>query len=280
MRETNRHMHGSNRTGGTRRRVTRVRDRRLTAFRRRLRYLRFGAIGLFLAAMVVAFVLMVALPPNSQGAGEVHHMTRSLPQVTHIHSTQPPDILSAVRASGMYQQVYSAGQSLMGQALRNGTLGTPVLVHAIHPTPGMKDVWVIPVMDTGGRVVALLDYAYDAASRSIQPLSFDGPFVPGDPNYNQPFPRTSQATAVVSLAVSLAARGASTPALGQPELVYFGADLDRIAGDHPTVQWTAGGQFPDLAVWAVPSGTQTYLVGLDGHTYNAAQLPLAPSAAR
>lgn len=229
--------------------------------------------------MVVGFVLILALPPGSRGAGEVHHLSRSIPQVTRIRSSQPTDILNAVRASDMYQQVYDAPQSLMGQALRSGTLGTPVLVHTYHPTPGMTDVWVVPVLDASGQTTALLDFSYDAASQIIRPISFDGPFVPGDPNYHQPFPRQTQAAAGAALAASFAARGASAPALGQPELVYFGADLDRVAGDHPTVQWTAGGQFPDLAVWIVPSGSQAYLVGLDNHVYNAVQLPLAPSAA-
>jgi hypothetical protein len=34
----------------------------------------------------------------------------------------------------------------------------------------------------------------------------------------------------------------------RPELVYFPADLDAIAGDHAIVHWTAGGQFANLAV--------------------------------
>src|SRR5262249_13384855 len=64
-----------------------------------------------------------------------------------------------------------------------------------------------------------------------------------------------------------------------PELVYFPADFDAIAGTHAKIHWTAGGQFPDLAVWHVRStDNHDFIVGLDRQVYQAQQLPLAKGA--
>src|SRR5258706_7773569 len=50
--------------------------------------------------------------------------------------------LSQVR--GQPTQNVFPSQTPLSTALRTGTLGTPVLVHAYRPTPGMLDAWVIP----------------------------------------------------------------------------------------------------------------------------------------
>jgi hypothetical protein len=66
-----------------------------------------------------------------------------------------------------------------------------------------------------------------------------------------------------------------------PELVYFPADLARItSGSHPS-GWTAGGQFPDLAVWRIAgSDGQDYIVGTDDKVQAASALPLAANASK
>ncbi|MGH2514393.1 MAG: hypothetical protein ACRDHP_01945 [Ktedonobacterales bacterium] len=65
----------------------------------------------------------------------------------------------------------------------------------------------------------------------------------------------------------------------QPELVYFPANLDAIAGAKATTTWNGGGQFPDLAIWRLPaSDGHDYLAGIDSRVYTATQLPLAPTA--
>jgi hypothetical protein len=65
----------------------------------------------------------------------------------------------------------------------------------------------------------------------------------------------------------------------RPDLVYFPADLDAIAGVHARVHWVAGGQFPDLAVWRLRTADgHDVIVGLDGQVYHAEQLPLAKGA--
>lgn len=57
------------------------------------------------------------------------------------------------------------------------------------------------------------------------------------------------------------------------------APVDVIAGPHPTVKWSGGGQFPDLAIWRLPAANgQDYLAGIDSQVYTASQLPLAPAA--
>jgi hypothetical protein len=213
------------------------------------------------------------------------------PQWVALAATSPSAIQQAARASRLYQDVWNSPQTRAGQALRSGMLGMPVLVHAYRPTPGLPDVWVIPVdsagapgvnlgQATGVRVVMLLDFAYDAAHRRLRPLTFAGPFVPGDPEYGQPFPRR---TAAQALGVMGASYGASVVVGARAELVYFAANLAKLTGPQAQMTWTGGGQFPDLAIWRIvpaaggPAGAD-YLVGLDGRLYLPSELPLAPGA--
>ena len=245
----------------------------------RVRYLRTAGIGALLAGAIIAFVLVLAAPSNSGATGQRQATTpQSGPRWVALASTSPAAVLSAVRATRNFQDIYNAPQTLLGQALHQGTLGTPVLVHAYHPTPGMTDVWVIPVLEAnapGSHIVALLDFAYDSAHQQIHPLTFAGPFVPTDPEYGQPFPRVTPAHAAALVAGARPQAG--VPGV-QPQLVYFPANQDAISGPHATA-WSGGGQFPDLAIWLMPgAGGNDYLAGLDGKVYTASQLPLAPAA--
>jgi hypothetical protein len=217
-----------------------------------------------------------------------------------LTSTSPQDVLKAARSTHAYQEALHATQTSLGQALRTGILGTPVLVHAYRPKPGMLDVWVIPLLGPTGttpgatvvgasgstHVVALLDFAYDSAHHRIRALTFAGPFVPSDPEYNQPFPRIS-----ATMAQATVARIKGVKALlpgAQPQLIYFAADLDRLNAPNATTHWAGGGQFPDLAIWYIPGSTSAnassvltttansgYIVGLQGTVYTPNQLPYA-----
>lgn len=252
-----------------------------------LRYGRTGAIGLFLLSMIAAFAVVIAAtaggaagksttPPRPSGAQG---------QWVAIRSTTPADLLAAVKASSTYQAVIHAPQTNLGAALQSGTLATPVLVHAYRPKPGMRDVWVVPVRDGAGRIVALLDFAYDAAGHRISALGFAGPFVTSDPEYGRPFPRYSAAAA---LSTFTRVKGPHVLVPGaQPQLVYFAADLDRINNPAHPLHWTGGGQFPDLAIWRIPASAvatsaassvaaQDNLIGYDGAIYSPSQLPFAP----
>lgn len=267
--------------GGNNRHDNRRTLRTQNRVQRGVRYLRTAAIGVFLAGMIVAFALVLAAQPNSTaaGPGPGHSIAQNGPQWVSLSATTPAAIQSAARATRDYQDVYNSPQTPLGQTLHHGTLGIPVLVHAYRPAPGTTDVWVIPVVEAsapGAHIAALLDFAYDAASHRIRPLTFAGPFVPTDPEYGQPFPRLAPTQAAALLA---SARHLPLAAGAQPELVYFPANLDAIAGPNATVKWTGGGQFPDLAVWLLPaSDGQDYLAGIDSRVYTASQLPLAPNA--
>lgn len=262
-------------SGGQARRAQQARWRRVRALRRVVR-LRTVGIGALMVGTVLAFLAVLAFQssftrqPDSSGW-------------VSLASSAPADVLSAARSTSMYSTT-AAAHTPIGQALQDGTLGTPVLVHAYHPTPGMLDVWVIPVLEPsapgfsgpGPHVVALLDFAYDAANNRIRATTFAGPFVPGDPEYGQPFPRVAAPAAQSVLAHDGLATGASTT---PPELVYFPVDLTRVVGPHATTTWTGGGQFPDLAVWRVAGAQgQDYVVGLDSRVYTPAQLPLVTGA--
>ena len=239
--------------------------------------LRTIGIGTLMVGMLLAFAIVLAFQVNGRQQPDTSGWVR-------LASTAPGDVLSAARATATYQSVATAGTPL-GRAIQDGTLGTPTLVHVYHPTPGMLDVWVIPVLEQsvpglsspGPHVVALLDFSYDATNNRIRATSFAGPFVPGDPEYGQPFPQVA-----APAAQSLVAHAGLAPAPGTtpPELVYFPVNLDHVVGPHATATWTGGGQFPDLAVWRVAGGQGVdYMVGLDHHVYTSAQLPLQSSGA-
>ena len=266
-------------SGGTSRRGFRRQEHTRKHIWTRLRYLRTAGIGLLLAGMVIAFALVLAAQPNSTSADPRHGIAQSGPQWVTITSASPAALQSAARSTRDFQDVLNSPQTLLGQALRQGTLGVPVLVHRYRPAPGMTDVWVIPVLEAtapGAHIVALLDFAYDANHHRIRPLTFAGPFVPTDPEYGQPFPRLDPGRAATLLTRT---RGLTLAAGAQPALVYFPANLDAIAGAHATVKWSGGGQFPDLAIWRVSaSDGHDYVVGIDSQVYTARQLPLAPNA--
>src|SRR5258708_22060797 len=122
--------------------------------------LRTAAIGLFLVACAgaFAFVLMTQLAPDRSGTVQSpaqaqanasppqgNATTTPHPSWVGVKSSQPDDIRAAARATTTFQNVLPA-QTPLGTALRTGILGTPVLVHAYRPTPGMLDAWVIPVL--------------------------------------------------------------------------------------------------------------------------------------
>lgn len=273
------------------------RARRL--LRRLLPRLRLAVLVVGALLTVAAFAVVVAMSataPTPGGAGSSAHSGHPSPDWVSLASTSPADIQRAARTTHIFESVYNSPQTLAGRALHAGTLGTPVLVHAYRPTPGLPDVWVIPVLTPGsssasaGHVTMLLDFAYDPAHRRMRPLSFAGPFVAGDPEYGQAFPRVNaqQALALFAMDRPASARMLSTSALthAQTELVYFPVNLDKLNDPRHPLAWTAGGQFPDLAVWrvslpgaaATASATDT-IIGLDGKAYTPAQLPLVANAA-
>lgn len=253
------------------------------------RYLRTGAIGLFLLGSMVAFaIVLIGQPaPSTSTASQTPDQSfgntttqpgnsTPHPSWVGIKSTQSSDIIAAARATTTFQTVL-ASQTPLGNALRTGTLGTPVLVRAYRPTPGMLDTWVIPVLrGSDAQVVALLDFAYDKAQKRVRATSFAGPFAPGDPAYGQPFPRLTMQEALNQMQSK---RHISAMASAQPQLIYFPIDLDKTTGPNATIHWTGGGQFADAAIWLIPgSDAKDYLAGNDGQVYTADQLPLSPLA--
>lgn len=139
---------------------------------------------------VAAFAVVVAMAATAPAQGKSGaSSSQSSPDWVSLASTSPADIQRAARATTIFQDVFNSPQTMAGRALHAGTLGTPILVRAYRPTPGMPDVWVIPVLTSGatsasaGHVVMLLDFAYDPANQRMRPLTFAGPFVAGDPEY-------------------------------------------------------------------------------------------------
>lgn len=293
------------------RRARTASERRWQALGGLLRRLRMAALAIGAAVAVGAFALALAsaAPSNSPSAGS-RGAAAPAPDWVTLASTNPADIIRAARATQAFQDVYNAPQTLPGQALRSGTLGTPVLVHVYRPTPGLLDVYVIPVIapvlaPTGSHIVMLLDFGFDRVHARLRAVTFAGPFVPSDPEYGRPFPQMSAQQAVarftaqqgfvaqqsatqtgvggaVGAAVASAVGFGAAPSAVTPptELVYYPLNLDRLNDPQHPLKWTGGGQFPDLAVWRiVVSGRPDTIVGIDGRSYGAGQLPLAPGAA-
>lgn len=254
--------------------------------------LRLAALTIAAFVTVGAFAVVVAMATTSaaQGSSSTTNGDQPPPDWVSLASTSPADIQSAARSTSMFQQMYNTQTTLAGQALHDGALGTPVLVHAYRPTPGMPDVWVIPVLTPGstsasaGHVAMLLDFAYDPANQRMRPLSFAGPFVASDPEYGQAFPRMNSQQALARFAAArpggAGSLSASALASAQTQLVYFPVNLDQVNDPQHPGSWTAGGQFPDLAVWRVSMpGAADTIIGLDGRSYVATQLPLVANAA-
>ena len=245
-----------------------------------MRNVRLAALLSLLAVMILAFVIALATQTSSVPQPEAKGPDGwiSLP------SPSSADVLTAARATTLYQEAAAHPETLLGQAVHAGSLGTPQLVHAFHPLPGMYDVWVIPLMQSnvpglsaaGPHVVGMLDLDYEAAHHRVRAASFAGPFQAGEPAYGQPFPQQTQQTASADFTKITHGRMAVNV---RPDLVYFPADLDAIAGVNAKIHWTAGGQFPDLAVWHMRSTDgHDYIVGLDGFVYPAEKLPFAKGA--
>ncbi|HEX8034001.1 MAG TPA: hypothetical protein VF510_09150 [Ktedonobacterales bacterium] len=252
-------------------------------------YFRAAVIGLFLIGSAVAFAMVLIAQPVPSSIGPIHLPTLGQANTTTqpgnttpnpawvgVKSTQSGDITAAARATRTFQSV-QASQTPLGNLLRTGTLGTPVLVHAYRPTPGMLDIWVIPVLQSAdAHVVALLDFAYDKGQQRLHATTFAGPFSQGDPAYGQPFPRMTMQDALTQAQNK---RHISMMSGTQPQLVYFPVDLDKTTGPHATIQWTGGGQFADSAIWLLRGAdAKDYLVGNNGEVYTPDQLPLSPQA--
>lgn len=258
--------------------------RRSGRWRKRLagsaRNLRVAALLALLAVMIVAFAIALATQTSFSPQPEANQKNGWI----HLASTSSTDVLKAARSTTLYSEVAAHPETLLGQAVHAGSLGTPQLVHAFHPLPGMYDVWVIPLMRSnapglsgpGPHVVAMLDLDYDAAHHRVRATSFAGPFQPGDPAYGRPFPQQAQQIASATFTSATRIKMSATV---RPELVYFPADLNAIVGVNAKIHWTAGGQFADLAVWYVRSAdNHDFIVGLDSQVYPAEKLPYAKGA--
>ena len=273
----------SSQRAGASRRARDASKRHRQAFGGLLRRLRTVALAIGAVVAIGAFALALAsAAPSTGSAAGSQGSAAPAPNWVTLASTSPADIIRAARATQAFKDVYNAPQTLPGHALRTGTLGTPVLVHVYRPTPGLLDAYVIPVTapelaPAGSHIVMLLDFGYDQVHGRLRAESFAGPFVPSDPDYGQPFPRMSAQQALARFMEqqgTVHQRGAA-----QTELIYFPANLDQLNNASHPVTWTGGGQFPDLAVWRiVVPGRPDIIIGVDGRSYGAAQLPLAPGA--
>jgi hypothetical protein len=236
----------------------------------------FGAL---LSATVLGFIVVFFMQVGS------HRLEQSaqdgwIPLV----STAPADVIASATSTPLYRAASAATNTRLGLAIHHGRLGTPQLVHAYHPQPGVYDVWVIPLLqDTvpglssqGPHVTGLFDLEYDQTRQLVRAVSFSGPFVPGDPGYDQPFPRLSTQAAMARFGSYAQSAHIAIPQESSlhPQLIYFQAALDKMTGPHPEIIWSGGGQFADLAVWRLAdSGGHDYIVGLDGTVYPSSQLP-------
>jgi len=228
----------------------------------------FALLGLSVAAILLAFGSLMASPARH---AQADRLASSEPQWIALKSHAPADIIAAVRQSRLFNQNLSGN----GDFLKDlSQLGTPVLVQQVHAGKGAqpRDCYDVPILDatgaTGGTMgvaVAWLNPARTAISVGYL-RAYDVP---------QRWPATVGADQAVRIVVAEHRTGVRSGT--SPQLVYFPFDFQ--SQWRGQLHWTAGGELADNPIWLVPGADgQEHFVGVDGHAYHPADLPLDPRA--
>ena len=188
-----------------------------------------------------------------------------------LKSESPSDIIVAAQSTVMYRSAVET-QDLIGDALRQGRLGTPVLVRPYRNDVGLPEVWVIPVVNSANIPLAMLEFVYDRPNRQMRASEFDA--VTGNMFYaTRPFPSVGASTAISTVAqqhhVDLRQGNA-------PELVYFPSDhMGVIMG---TNIWSSGGTAVIDPIWRVPGADgHWHYVDHNGKAHLRGEIPVDPA---
>ncbi len=232
----------------------------------------FALLALSIVAVMVALGSLMASPTRQVQADQ---LAGSEAQWITLRSHAPADILAAVRQSRLFKQNRSGTGDFLKDLSR---LGLPVLVQQVHAGTGAqpRDCYDVPILDatgatgvTGGSggtmgvAVAWLNPARTAISVGYI-RAYDVP---------QRWPATVSADQAVRIVAAEHRIGMRSGA--SPQLVYFPFDFEvQWRGQ---LHWTAGGELADSPIWLVPGADgQEHFVGVDGHAYHLADLPLDP----
>jgi hypothetical protein len=191
-------------------------------------------------------------------------------------SNSPTDILAALSANPGYMSPIEADG--MAPANSTYTFDTPVLV--LPATAGAGgDYYTLPHYLIRASVNGIrgitYDVLYNPSTQQIHISSVSGMNPPNDPHYNKPFPYDGVSSSAAVSALQ-AAKGLSPASGYQPQLVFFYEDPKVVSPANPS-GWFGGGESPADPIWRLKGADgHLYFVGIDGHTYLPAQLPVAP----
>lgn len=152
--------------------------------------------------------------------------------------------------------------------------GTPVLVHPIHMHTGQDfndcPHWLLPLHDSAGHLVALVDYVYDYPHKYVR-FAYAGTIFPGDPRYSNPFPYLS---AEQAKALLKSARGMDTKVDPAPELIFLPIDIGLPEQPGSAYNWRGGGAVPSDPIWLLAGvDGRDYLIGEDKRVYTLHDIP-------
>lgn len=214
------------------------------------------------AALAATLVLSVQSTPDSVAATPAGEW---IP----LASVSPANVIAAARRSTLFNENASSD----GQVHDLSRLGAPVLVHALQVSAShaWPDVYVIPILDASGNVVAAAEADLSADHHAIDVsaiVTFGQPRAPG---HLVRLDKQQALTAIQNQRHTALRAGATA------DLVYFpgNADAQTLGQTH----WSGGGESPFDPMWRVPGANQqTYFVGEDGAIYSSNQLPIDPAA--
>lgn len=155
-------------------------------------------LSVLVAITGVAIFLVPVAPGHTDGPGPKHRVCKSYCQSAihadntwvQVKSTSPADIRSAAVQTELYQMTLHSHNDPLGNLLRQGTPGTPVLVYPYRDDAGLDPVWELPIL-RANKVIMLMQVDYDPTRNAVS-VGDMGP-VAGF-NFNHPFPLCYQSS--------------------------------------------------------------------------------------
>jgi hypothetical protein len=214
------------------------------------------------------------------------HCQNSATSWVHLRSETPPDVISAVKQTDMYQIFVDMGNRLASHHISpqnadssarlfiQSTLGTPILVKPYRDDAGSPTYWVVPLLNSAKQTVMMLTFTYDPLNHRLQASNFEG----GDDfTATHPFPSVSQIAAVTLVQqmehISVVLKGSKAPVL-----VYFEFN-PFVVSRADLVRWTGGGTENIDPIWRIvtTNGHYYYVDHLGKRVYTGKSLPIDPS---
>lgn len=219
-----------------------------------------GAILLFIG---VVYATLQHIPATTAGSPNAAQAKDGWIRLT---SKSPSAVIAAARQSALFHVDRSGSGDYLKDLSR---LENPILVRAYHRpgSPMMPDYYVIPIDDASGVIVGAAELELNKAHNAIRVTAI----------VTYPSSRRHGQMALVSLtsATNTLARQrhVGIQARTAAALIYF--PVDAHLQETGKIVWKGGGEYPADPIWLLPGADgQQYVVGTDGLTRPASQLPV------